>query len=78
MLRDKRELILNWFVAEGQLTSGIVGGLNNPYVETEPAKEHLFRNRTKQNRWKQKALCLQRCRRSVPALLHFRSERCVR
>jgi len=29
MLRDKRELILNWFVAEGQLSSGIVEGFNN-------------------------------------------------
>ena len=29
MLRDKRELILNWFLAEGQLSSGIVEGFNN-------------------------------------------------
>lgn len=29
MLRDKRQLILNWFVAEGQLSSGIVEGFNN-------------------------------------------------
>jgi len=29
MLRDKRELILNWLVAEGQLSSGIVEGFNN-------------------------------------------------
>ena len=29
MLRNKRELILNWFVAEGQLSSGIVEGFNN-------------------------------------------------
>lgn len=29
MLRSKRELILNWFVAEGKLSSGIVEGLNN-------------------------------------------------
>jgi transposase len=29
MLRDKRELILNWFAAEGQLSSGIVEGFNN-------------------------------------------------
>jgi transposase len=29
MLRDKRELILNWFVAEGRLSSGIVEGFNN-------------------------------------------------
>ena len=29
MLRSKRDLILNWFVAEGRLSSGIVEGLNN-------------------------------------------------
>jgi transposase len=29
MLRDKRELILNWFRAEGKLSSGIVEGFNN-------------------------------------------------
>jgi transposase len=29
MLRAKRELILNWFRAEGQLSSGIVEGFNN-------------------------------------------------
>ena len=29
MLRNKRGLVLNWFVAEGRLSSGIVEGLNN-------------------------------------------------
>ena len=29
MLRDKRELILNWFRAEGKLSAGIVEGFNN-------------------------------------------------
>ena len=29
MLRDKRELILNWFRAEGKLAAGIVEGFNN-------------------------------------------------
>lgn len=29
MLRKKRSLILNWFVAEGRLSSGIVEGFNN-------------------------------------------------
>jgi transposase len=29
MLRDKRELVLNWFRAEGQLSAGIVEGFNN-------------------------------------------------
>lgn len=29
MLRDKRELILNWFRADGQLSAGIVEGFNN-------------------------------------------------
>jgi transposase len=29
MLRSKRDLILNWFVAEGRLSSGIVEGFNN-------------------------------------------------
>ena len=29
MLRNKRALILNWFVAEGRLSSGIVEGFNN-------------------------------------------------
>jgi len=29
MLRDKRELLLNWFRAEGQLSAGIVEGFNN-------------------------------------------------
>jgi transposase len=29
MLRNKRDLILNWFVAEGKLSSGIVEGFNN-------------------------------------------------
>ena len=29
MLRSKRDLILNWFVAEGRLSSGIVEDLNN-------------------------------------------------
>jgi transposase len=29
MLRGKRALVLNWFVAEGRLSSGIVEGLNN-------------------------------------------------
>jgi transposase len=29
MLRDKRELVLNWFRAEGRLSSGIVEGFNN-------------------------------------------------
>jgi transposase len=29
MLRDKRELVLNWFRAEGKLSSGIVEGFNN-------------------------------------------------
>ena len=29
MLRNKRSLILNWFVAEGRLSSGIVEGFNN-------------------------------------------------
>lgn len=29
MLRDKRELILNWFRAEGQISAGIVEGFNN-------------------------------------------------
>jgi transposase len=29
MLRNKRELVLNWFVAEGRLSSGIVEGFNN-------------------------------------------------
>jgi transposase len=29
LLRDKRELILNWFRAEGKLSSGIVEGFNN-------------------------------------------------
>lgn len=29
MLRDKRELVLNWFHAEGKLSSGIVEGFNN-------------------------------------------------
>ena len=29
MFRDKRELILNWFRAEGKLSSGIVEGFNN-------------------------------------------------
>ncbi|HJN10591.1 MAG TPA: transposase, partial [Pirellulaceae bacterium] len=28
-LRDKRELILNWFRAEGTISSGIVEGFNN-------------------------------------------------
>ena len=29
MLRHKRDLVLNWFVAEGRLSSGIVEGFNN-------------------------------------------------
>lgn len=29
MLRDKRELVLNWFRAEGKLSAGIVEGFNN-------------------------------------------------
>ena len=29
MLRKKRKLILNWFVAEGKLSSGVVEGFNN-------------------------------------------------
>lgn len=29
MLRNKRDLVLNWFVAEGRLSSGIVEGMNN-------------------------------------------------
>lgn len=29
MLRGKRELVLNWFRAEGKLSSGIVEGFNN-------------------------------------------------
>lgn len=29
MLRNKRELVLNWFVADGRLSSGIVEGFNN-------------------------------------------------
>jgi transposase len=29
MLRDKRELLLNWFRAEGKLSAGIVEGFNN-------------------------------------------------
>ena len=29
MLRDKRELMLNWFRAEGKLSAGIVEGFNN-------------------------------------------------
>jgi transposase len=29
MLRSKRDLVLNWFVAEGRLSSGIVEGFNN-------------------------------------------------
>ncbi len=29
MFRSKHALILNWFVAEGKLSSGIVEGLNN-------------------------------------------------
>ncbi len=29
MLRNKRSLVLNWFVADGRLSSGIVEGLNN-------------------------------------------------
>lgn len=29
MLQDKRELVLNWFRAEGKLSSGIVEGFNN-------------------------------------------------
>ena len=28
-LRDKRDLILNWFRAEGKLSAGIVEGFNN-------------------------------------------------
>ena len=29
MFRNKRELILNWFRAEGKLSAGIVEGFNN-------------------------------------------------
>lgn len=29
MLRNKRELLLNWFVAEGMFSSGVVEGFNN-------------------------------------------------
>ena len=29
MFRNKRDLVLNWFVAERRLSSGIVEGLNN-------------------------------------------------
>jgi transposase len=29
MFRNKRDLILNWFVADGRLSSGIVEGFNN-------------------------------------------------
>ena len=28
-LKDKRELILNWFRAEGKISAGIVEGFNN-------------------------------------------------
>ncbi len=29
MLRNKHDLVLNWLVAEGRLSSGIVEGFNN-------------------------------------------------
>jgi hypothetical protein len=41
MLRDKRDLILNWFVAEGRLSSGIVEGFNNKLKLVHPAEAYV-------------------------------------
>jgi hypothetical protein len=32
MLRNHRDLILNWFRAKGQLSSGVVEGLREPLI----------------------------------------------
>jgi transposase len=42
MLRDKRELVLNWFRAEGKLSSGIVEGFNNK-LKLTTRKSYGFR-----------------------------------
>ncbi len=42
MLRRKRELILNWFVAEGKLSSGVVEGFNNK-LKLITRKSYCFR-----------------------------------
>lgn len=41
-LRNKRELLLNWFRADGQLSSGVVEGLNNK-VKLVTRKSYGFR-----------------------------------
>ena len=45
MLRNKRELVLNWFVAEGRLSSGIVEGFNNK-LKLITRRSYGFRTQT--------------------------------
>ncbi len=45
MLRDKRELLLNWFAAEGAYSSGVVEGFNNK-LKLITRKSYGFRTQT--------------------------------
>ena len=45
MLRRKRELLLNWFRADGALSSGVVEGINNK-LKLITRKSYGFRTQT--------------------------------